>query len=159
MTQQLSAQIRPQDQKALRRKLAPGYLTGGPLADVLSAASENAQRVAAQGVGGTAAKSIMSDVSPTTARVFSLMSDARATSIELGRDAGGTPVHPEVLERWARRVGFSGSLYALARRIARRGVKGRFFMQAALRSTDALLPQLLRGMAVQVERRFGGSKR
>ena len=153
MTQQLTVEIKGQEE--LQRKLQPGYLTASPLAGVLAAASANAQKVASVGVGGTAARSILSDVKPTSARVFSMMSDARATSIELGRDAGDTPVHPDVLERWARRVGFSGSLYSLARGIARRGVKGRFFMQAAVRSTDALLPQLLRGMAVAVERKFG----
>ena len=155
MRDQLTAQIRPQDLQRLKKKTSPGHLTATPLAGVLEAAAGNAQRVAAQGVGGTAAKSIMSETRPTSARVFSLMSDARATSIELGRSPGDQPVHPDVLEKWARRVGFTGSLYALARRIARRGVKGRFFMQAAARSTDALLPQLPKGMAVQIERGFG----
>ena len=117
-------------------------LTGRPLANLLTSASDHAKKVAAEGVGGTAARSIQSEVQPTSARVFSLMSEARATSIELGRPAGGPRLHPD-------------SPFALARHIARRGVRGRFFMQAAIRSTESVLPQLIGTMARQVESRFG----
>ena len=138
----------------LQRKLKPGQLTGPPLRQVLTAASANAKKVAARGVGGTAARSIMSEVKPTSARVFSLMSPARSTSIEFGRPAGGPLLHSDALLRWIRRVGYAFSPFVLAREIQRRGVKGRFFMAAAKRNTEQMLPGLLRKMSDQVESRL-----
>jgi len=83
------------------------------------------------------------------------MSEARSTSIELGRSAGGPLVHPDALRRWIARVGYPGTAFVLARQIKRRGVKGRFFMRAAIQSTQNALPGMLRRMAGDVATRFG----
>jgi hypothetical protein len=130
-------------------------LTGPPLAQLLTDASNHAKSVAAKGVSGTAARSIMTEVKPGSARVFSLMSEARSTSIELGRPAGGPLVHPDALRRWVSAVGYAGTPAVLARQIKRRGVKGRFFMRAAIQSTQNALPVMLRRMAGDVVSRFG----
>lgn len=130
-------------------------LTGPPLAKFLTSASDHAKRSAASGLGGTAARSIMSEVKPGSARVFSLMSPARSTSIELGRPAGGPLLHPDSLRRWIARVGYSASPFVLAKQIKRRGVKGRFHMKKAIQSTRNVIPSLLANMGRDVERRFG----
>jgi len=129
-------------------------LTGPPLARLLTSLSKHARAVAAKGVSGTASRSIQSEVKPTLARVFSLMSEARSTSIELGREPG-TLLHPDALRRWIAQVGYPGTAYVLARHIKRRGVKGRFFMRAAIQSTQSALPGMLRRMAGDVASRFG----
>ncbi len=122
---------------------------------ILRRAADNAQEVAAEGVGGVAAKSIMADVSDTSARVFSVMSPARTMNIELGRRRGERLVHTDALRRWARRTGFGGNLFSLAQGIRRRGVKGRFFMAAAHKSTLELLPSLVRSAGDEIRHRFG----
>ena len=130
-------------------------LTGPPLAELLTGASSHAKKVAAEGVGGVAANSMMSEVRPGSARVFSLMASARTRSLEEGRRPGGALLHPDALQRWIRRVEYGLSPYVLAKQIQRRGVKGRFFMKAAVQSTQELLPGLIRDMARAVEGRFG----
>ena len=130
-------------------------LTGPPLAKLLGDASDHAKRVAAEGVSATAARSIRSEVKPTSARVFSLMSLARTLSIEEGRKAGGPLLHPDTLKRWISRVGYRESAMVLARVIRRRGVKGRFFMRAAIQSTQNVLPTMMKEMAQGVSKRFG----
>ena len=130
-------------------------LTGPPLARLLTDAASHAKTVAAKGVSGTASRSMQSEVKRESARVFSLMSEARSTSIELGRGAGGPLVHPDALRRWVARVGYPGTAFALARQIRRRGVKGRFFMKAAIQSTQNALPAMMKQMAGSVAARFG----
>lgn len=122
---------------------------------ILRAASQHAKTVAAEGVGGTAARAISSESSDTSARVFSLMSPARTMSIEQGRQAGGPLLHTDALRRWVQRVGFGESIFALARAIQRRGVKGRFFMRESHRSTLTLLPGLVRKAGEEMRRKFG----
>ena len=151
MAEQLSATVIGLDK--LRSRM--GNLTGPPLAEFLNKASDHAKRTAAEGASGTAARSIQTEVRPTSARVYSLMSPARSTSIELGRPRGGPLLHPAALARWIKRVGYQQSPFVLARQIRRRGVKGRFFMKLAIESTRSRIPGLLSGMARDVERRFG----
>ena len=141
------------DKGKLARKFAD--LTIGPMATLLRQASDHAKNVAGKGIGGfPASESMVSVVGPTSARVHSLMSPARTTSIEEGRPAGGPLLHPNVLSRWIRRVGYPRSGFVLARHIQRRGVKGRFFMRAAIQSTQAVLPTLLNNMGKQIESTF-----
>ena len=125
------------------------------LATLLIDASSHAKRVAAEGVRGPVARSIQSQVTSTSARVFSLMSLARQRSIEEGRKAGGPLLHPDSLKRWISRVGYRESAMVLARLIRRRGVKGRFFMRAAIQSTQNVLPTMMKEMAQGVSKRFG----
>ena len=132
-----------------------GRLPKDAFPGILRGASEHAKRVASEGVGGTAARSIMAESSDTSARTFSLMSQARTISIEEGRKPRGELLHTDHLRRWSRRVGYSDSLFALARMIQRRGVKGRFFMREAHRSTLNILPGLMRTAGDEMRRKFG----
>ena len=152
MSEQLSATVIGLDKLQANLK----DLTGPPLAKLLGAASGHAKRTASEGLGGgVASRSIQSEIKPGSARVYSLMSPARSTSIELGRPENGPLLHPGALRRWIAHVGYPDSPYVLAKHIQRRGVKGRFFMRQAIQSTQNALPGLLNDMAKGVERRFG----
>ena len=129
-------------------------LAGPPLAALLERASGHARKVATEGLPGAAANSIQSEVRSESARVYSLMAPARTISIEVGRKPGGPLMHPDALRRWVRRVGHQGNIFALARRIQRRGVKGRFFMRAAHQQTQNILPELLKRMGREIGQRF-----
>ena len=140
--------------RAYRRRLGDN-LVGGALSRLLRDASNHAQDKAKKGLGrSVAANSILSEVRPTSARVFSMMSDARTASIEVGRPPGDPLIHPDALRRWARKSSYPYSVFKLAFQIQRRGVKGRFFMRAAIASTRSRIPELSRRMARDIEKRF-----
>ena len=132
-------------------------LIPGPLKNLLVTASLRARNVARQGVSSNSpvARTILNEVQPMSAKVFSVMSENRTRSIEVGRQAGGPLLHTDALKRWIKRVGFSGSPFALARAIQRRGVKGRFFMQAAFKSARENLPRDLTAMGQEIGKLFG----
>ena len=154
MAKQLPITIEVVGDRDARRRLK--NLTGPPLTRVLKDASAHAQVVAKKGLlGSLAANSITTEVKPTTARVFSMMAEPRVLSIEAGRAPGGNLIHPDALARWISRVGYHLGPYVLARHIQRRGVKGRFFMKAAIQSTRGQLPHLMRRMGRDVEKRYG----
>ena len=136
----------------IQRKLS--RVSRKPLARVLKESSQHARKVAADGVGGIAARSIAVEAKPMSARVFSHMSEGRTLNIEAGRRPG-QPVSPGVLEGWHRRVGYPGSVFELARLLRRRGVRGRFFIKAAIQSTQRELPKMLGKLGRQIEARFG----
>ena len=132
-----------------------GRLPKDAFPHILRSASEHAKRVASEGLGGTAARSITAESSSTSAKVFSLMSPARTLSIESGRKPGDPLLHTDALRRWVRRVGFGDNIFVLARAIQRRGVKGRFFMRESHRSTLTLLPSLMKQAGEEMRRKFG----
>jgi hypothetical protein len=99
---------------------------------------------------GALARSIRADVRPFRARVYSPLKYAAV--MERGRRPGAKMPPPNRLAGWARRHGIPQSaLFVLARAIARRGIKGRFFMRRAERATLRRLPVFLRRMADEIE--------
>jgi len=69
---------------------------------------------------------------------------AKMATLEYGRHAGRALPPPRALRAWAAAHGMTGLEFVLARAIARRGVKGRFFMRRAkdkVRSHE--LPRLI----------------
>ena len=65
---------------------------------------------------------------------------------------------PSALAGWARRHGFEttrGALFVLARGIARRGFRGRFFMAKGRQSVQKALPAKLKKASDQIERSWG----
>lgn len=72
---------------------------------------------------------------------------------EEGRRPGAKMPPPGALAGWARRHGFpvtAGALYALARRIARRGRPGRFYLRSATADLADRLPQMLAATAARI---------
>lgn len=126
-----------------------------PVAETIDEASLFAQGVAVQGAPRDTAglqRSIQRDVSPFSASVYSIQK--HASVMEFGRRPGAKMPPPSALEGWARRHGFAGGTFVLARSIARRGIKGRFFMKAAREATIRELPRMLNRLAARLERQF-----
>lgn len=148
---------------ALRRKLKDDRLLLGPLRDTIRRLTLLAQREAQIGAPrdtGNLQRSIAGDVRPLMGWVH-IVGTAKpyAPVMEFGRRAGARMPPPEALAGWARRHGFGtsrGGLFILARAIARRGIKGRFFMRRAFRATQRAVPSELAKMRAQVERFWGG---
>lgn len=77
-----------------------------------------------------------------------------APVMEFGRRPGRMPP-PQALAGWARRHGFPDTaLFVLARAIARKGIRGRFYMRRAAQATKNALPGIMRDVAREIEARF-----
>ena len=95
---------------------------------------------------GALQRSIRLNVRPLSARIFSNLN--YALPVEVGRSRNSTPPPVGPLRRWANSKGIN--VYALAKSIGRRGIKGRFFMRAARQAVEMKLPFQLK----HVERRI-----
>lgn len=98
-------------------------------------------------------------VTAKTARVY--VSNHRARFIEKGRAAGAKlpPVRDDGFRYWAETHGIPQTrLFVLARAIAKRGIKGRFFMRAGREAVAAALPRLNANCARALERLWGTGK-
>jgi hypothetical protein len=92
---------------------------------------------------GALKRSIHSAVKPTSARIFSNLN--YAVPVEYGRGRGKRMPPPNALHGWLRRHGIPVSAaYVVARAIGRRGIKGRFFMKAAVDAINMKLPFMLK---------------
>lgn len=106
---------------------------------------------------GALARDIRAEVKPLSGRVHMPRNLEYFRVQEEGRKPGAKMPPPSELRGWARRHGFDtspGALFILARAIARRGIKGRFYMRKAAQSTERALPSRLRKTAHQVEREW-----
>lgn len=123
------------------------------IAELIQSAALLAERTARQGAPrdtAALARSITSEVQPFSARVYSTLSYAAV--MEEGRRAGARMPPPQALAGWAARHGFApGAVWALARAIARRGIRGRFFFRAARDAVVNALPTLTQAAARRVE--------
>ena len=140
----------------VKAKLADPSLFANPLKEFFGVAARHGQRVARDGIRkGTrqAARSITSRVTPTGARVFSRMAAKRVQSIEQGRSPGDVP-SLAAIDRWARKVGHPDDAWVIAQGIRRRGVRGRFFLEAARQSIQQNFPGWIRDMGQAISRRW-----
>lgn len=132
----------------IRRKLGPD-LTLPPLERLIGAASRVAQTEAvnrAPSVLGTIIQRIISD--PLAAKVA--VSHPGARAMEAGRKplaAGGKFPPPS---SFAYITSDAGQQFAIARAVARRGTKGRFFMKKAKAQATRQLPQLAEQAAREI---------
>lgn len=104
---------------------------------------------------GAGVRSIMADVQATQAVVGRGM-PVYMRVMDQGRRAGAKMPPPEALRGWMRRHGMSGSPYPLARSIARRGIKGRFFMQRGYQAAVRALPAEQARFIRAVQAAWGG---
>ena len=124
-----------------------------PLAALLRKAAATGRRVAREGAPrdtGALVRSITAEAGPRMARVSSTLPYARA--IEEGVRPGSAAPPPEALRSWLRRRGSTASPFVVARSIARRGRKGRFFMRAAARQIGREMPGWLDEMGRAIGR-------
>jgi len=134
-----------------------------PIAKLLNTAALIAERTAREGAPsdtGALKRSLSVETRPLSARVFSVL--PYAIVMEQGRRAGARMPPPSALAGWARRHPLKGggesSLFALARSIGRRGIKGRFFMKAAKDEVDRRWPTLLDGAAREIADRWKAAR-
>lgn len=140
----------------LKDNLNSKEMVDRPLSELLQKAASIGRKQAVDAIdGGTgiATRSISKEVKPMQARVFTAMSDYRAMSIEEGRKPGDVPSRP-ALEKWAKAVGYPGTVRELYRVIEFSGVKGKKFMAGAGEKIEKELPQLTAGMEKNVEGKF-----
>lgn len=120
-------------------------ILAAPLARVLQTMATEGQRVAREGAGPTVGRSIMSDASSSTMRVYSTLPRAQAVTIEAGRRPGAPQPPADAIASWAARRGIDpAAAFPIARAIARRGTRGRFFMRAAAGHLRRRAPELMR---------------
>lgn len=126
-----------------------------PLHDLLVRAGQIAQMTAASNVKtdtGALKYSFVVDIEPFSARMHT--PKPYAIPAEKGRRPGSKQPSPSMLEQWARRHGIENT-FLLARSIAKRGIKGRFFRRKARSAVRKELPALIDKMARQIEAIWG----
>lgn len=152
------------------RLLLPGL---GRAITRLALLGEREAKLGAPRDTGNLQRSIVAEVRPLEARVHVIgTAKSYAEVMEFGRRRGApiafflksrTASHfagmppPEALRGWARRHGFGsdqGALFVLARAIARRGIKGRFFMRRAVAAVKRDLPGAIADFAKDVTVRW-----
>lgn len=124
------------------------HILDEPLKQFVQDTALVAERAAREGMPkdtSDGARSIVSRVNGLTATVGSPL--VHVGVMDQGRRAGAKMPPPQSLVGWMRRHGMQGDPYPLARAIARRGIKGRFFYKKAADQTRAKLPALARKMA------------
>ena len=145
----------------LRGKLQDPSLIRKPLKNLIFHAAGIGKKQARESIsGGTgiAERSVTTRVEPTSARVFSLIAQPRAMSIEVGRKPGET-VSLMALARWltGRQRSFTptreerkqaAQVQAL---IKARGAKGKAFIKAAQETVKRNMPRLVSEMARKIE--------
>lgn len=149
-----SVTVKPRSLRALQRRLDPETILK-PVQDgitTLGLLVERRARLGAPRDIGDLQRSIMTETKPLFARVHSNL--VYHPVMEQGRRAGGRMPPPQALADWARRKGYTGSLFVLARSIARRGIKGRFYMRAAAKAGRSALPKILDDVADAMEIRW-----
>jgi len=128
---------------SLRKKLEPKQYAKILFGIARKAASIGAQEIRSQhwDIGATTRATIFESTS-FGARIATRSPGARA--VEYGRHAGAAAPPASVLHDWASRHGLAGLEIPIARAIARRGIKGRFFMRRTReRLKKSVIPRLL----------------
>lgn len=126
-----------------------------PLRDLLVDASNTAVTASKPHVPqdtGALLRDIQPEIMPFSAKVP--YPKPYAVIMEGGRKPGGKMPPPHVLDAWARRHGIDNT-FLLARAIARRGLKGRFFRRKGRSAVRKQMPHLLERMGRQLEAIWG----
>lgn len=125
-----------------------------PLRKLLSNASLIGERVAkseAPKDTGSLVRDIRASVSSLSAKVTLPRNLTYYHVMEEGRRPGAKMPPPRELHGWMRRHGIPvGAAFVIARSIARRGIKGRFFMRQGAAAVNKKMPGLLRKMGKEV---------
>lgn len=126
-----------------------------PLRELLETAGQIAQETASHNTRrdtGALAGSFVVDLAPWSARMHT--PKPYAIPAEKGRKPDSAMPPARALEAWARRHGIANT-FLLARSIAKRGIKGRFFRRKARTAVNREMPRLLDRMANALEAGWG----
>lgn len=151
MSLHFALRVDPRQMASLRRKLEPKQFSKILFDIAHKAAAFGADDVRSQhwDVGATT-RSTLFENTAFGARVITRSPGARA--VEGGRAAGSRMPPAAELLSWMGRHGIAqGAVFPVARAIARRGIRGRFFMKRTkdrIRSTE--LPRLLREALAEI---------
>lgn len=143
----------------LQRRLGSDFLVRG-VRGLLTRLTLKGERWAKEGIKvdtGALARGMQSEVRGLTGRVFNPLGYARA--VDEGRRPGARMPPPAALVGWIRRHAPGMSPFVLARAIGRRGIKGRFFMKAALGKLRNTLPGEIRKAQRDIQQAWRGSRR
>jgi hypothetical protein len=132
--------------------------TAGPMLMVMETATKEGRREAQeQSQSALVSGSMMAEATSSMGRVYSTLPQAQAAAIDRGRAPssvrGGKMPPPDVLAAWASRNGIAQEAAVfIARAIARRGIKGRFFMRKSRAHIRKIMPLLLEDAAREITR-------
>lgn len=141
----------------LLKKYEPEFVLGKPLVTLLQKAATLGERTARLGAPrnvGDLARDITSEVKGIEARVFTRRDLLYYRVMESGRARGAAMPPVAAIAIWAARKGIDIPAFVLARAIAARGIRGRFFMRAAGAAVRKQLPAFTQAMSKDVEREF-----
>ena len=125
----------------------------------LKTAGSFAKQSVSSGSPGTVASSWILQSTSYMARVYSNQFPPKLHTLEGGRAQGAQMPNVGAIQAWANARGIGGYAFVIARAIARRGLKGRFFRAKALRETRAAIPAMLTRMGQDVKDRFDRAAR
>ena len=126
-------------------------LISGPQRELLAKAIDYALKNVRQRVGPTHSSAFKSDSLATTAAVRSNLSPALSNVLEVGRKPGAKGPPPEVLLRYATS---EEETFPIARAIAARGMKGRFYRKRTIEGLERSIPAWLRETGHKIEVKF-----
>ena len=133
---------------------------GPSISKTLTHAAELAKTAAAgKSRSAMVSASLMTEVRPQSARVYSNLHPAVAGVIEFGRYPNKKRPPISAIQSWAAEKGVLTNVYAIATAIGRRGIKGRFFMRAGKKAVAGILPQLVEEMGGDWEARVNKRSR
>jgi hypothetical protein len=112
--------------------------------------AENKARNEAPKDTGSMVRNLTANISTTKASVSLPRNLDYYHVMEKGRRPGGRMPPLDAIAGWLRRKGSTANAFVVARSIARRGIKGRFFMRQGYVATQKAMPKLLRKMGEEV---------
>ncbi len=143
----------------LVRQVNDPTLIGEPVAHLFTTAVREGAATARDAARSSRiAQSIIEDPQPMLGRIASTLPQPRANVLERGRKPDSTMPPVDVVAAWAAAKGIdAGAAFPIARAIARRGTKGRFFMRAARAHVRQIMPDLVREATREIVARWGRS--
>lgn len=134
------------------RKMDAEYLIAPAVEEMLRDAASEGERVAREGAPSEVAARIHGEISSFHSNIVSM--HPASAPIEYGRRPGAPMPPLSAIARWvAGRVPGAG-VFVIARAIARRGVRGRFFMRAAERHLTTRSRAYAREASHTIEKRW-----
>ena len=109
-----------------------------PMHTMLERVAAAGERAAREGSPDSVARSMQSEVRGLHASVYS--THPAAYVIDSGRRAGAQMPPPDAIRAWLASKGITARTFVVARAIARRGIRGRFFRRAAQQAMQRALP-------------------
>lgn len=152
----MAVQVQVKGFKALVKKINTAEEMHAFKTEILVPAMKTAEsttKAAAPKDSGKLIGAIVTDIEPFSAKL-SIKQDKYPVVQEGGRKPGGAVPPSAALEQWARKHGID-NVFMLAKSIAKRGYKGRFFRRKGRTAVRKELPKLMENMSRSMEKDWG----